>query len=74
MYIYKEGLQKYTPCHTTISECIMRIFICDRILENHPYGANDTVKIKLLKAAFNIEFLPIYDCNKSLTPKITSTV
>jgi len=35
-------------------------------------GANDTVNIKLLKAASNVEFLPIYDCNKSLMPKITS--
>jgi len=34
-------------------------------------GTNDTVNIK---AAFNIEFLPLYDCNKSLMPKITSRV
>jgi len=37
-------------------------------------GANDTVNIYLLKAAFNIEFLPIYDCNKSLIRKIISRV
>jgi len=35
-------------------------------------GTNDTVNIYLLKAAFNLEFLPIYDHNKSLIPKTTS--
>ena len=37
-------------------------------------GANDTINISLLKAAFNFEFVPIYGCNKSLIPKITSRV
>jgi len=37
-------------------------------------GANDTVFISLLKAAFNFEFFPIYGCNKLSIPKITSTV
>jgi len=37
-------------------------------------GANDTVNISLLKAAFNFEFVPIYGTNKLLIPKITSIV
>jgi len=43
----------------------LNLIICDQILENHPCGCK-----WLLKGAFNIEFLPIYDCNKSLILKL----
>jgi len=37
-------------------------------------GANDTVNISLLKAAFKFEFVPSYGANKLLIHKITSIV
>jgi len=54
--------------------CDLFGYICDRILENHPYGCKWHSKYLGLKAAFNIEFLSIYDCNKSLIPKITISI
>jgi len=45
--------------------------ICDRILENHPYGCKWRSKYLILKNSLEYWFLPIYVFNESKWPKIT---